>query len=404
MNNNLLDTEGYKYALKNMGIRFTTESDLYDKEQILYGYFLSAVFSMVIFFPGTFFIRNWGDWTYVIETVMVFTSITLISTKLLSFTLKKNKFFKLIKVVENLRKDGKKISYCYFHLCFSLMFLVEFDKFGKATIIDTNRLINKVVKVFYYSLFSSFSSFVLFPFCEHTYQLITKSGELRDLPLTYRLPFINTTKTPNYEIGSMVICVENFIATNIHAAVDGMFLLVSLNLKAHFQILQQMFRESPFKHQQSNESYLKYLINYHKSIILATDDLNDTFKEVIFVQISLSALNICFITILVIQNPLTEILFIIPNFLYLISILVQLCFYCFGGSLITSESFKVSVAIQESNWYNLSTDERKLVGFVMSRAQKPLEITSVIFVASMENYMMVRFFLNFIIHILTRFT
>lgn len=251
-----------------------------------------------------------------------------------------------------------------------------------------------MVKVFYYSLFTSFSSFVFIPLCEHTYEVITNSPTPRDLPLTYRFPFINTTKTPNYELGSLVICGENFIATNIHAAVDGMFILSSLNLKAHFQILQHMFKSSEFNSNQNNIHHLlRHLIKYHKSIISATDDLNDTFKEVIFIQISLSALNICFITILVIQNPLTEILYIIPNFLYLTSILVQLLFYCYGGTLITSESFNVSMAIQESMWYNLPPREMKLVCFMMQRAQKPLDVTSVIFIASMENYMMVIFFL-----------
>lgn len=131
---------------------------------------------------------------------------------------------------------------------------------------------------------------------------------------------MDTRKSPIYELGSLVLCVDTFIALNIHAALDGMFILCCFNLSDHIKVLQYMFKEGPFDFEKNNLGHLRYLIKYHKSIISAEDDLNHTFKEVILV-----------------------------------------------------------------------TNEIKLVVFVMARAQRPLEITSFIFTASMENYLKVRF-------------
>lgn len=273
-----------------------------------------------------------------------------------------------------------------------LFFLVESNAFVKTITIDTNKWIHSVFKMLYYSMLLSFSSFVVVALCEHTYQVITNSSELRDLPSACSFPFIDTRKSPIYEVFSLIIFIYNFGGANLHVALDGMFVLSSMKLKAHFQILQNMFRESDFSSGNQNINHIKNLIRYHKSIISATDLLNETFNEVIFIQISMSALNICFIMILVIRDPLTQLMQILPNFLYLISILIQLFVYCNGGSLITSESFKVSLAIQESEWYNLCPDDRKMLVIIMLRSQKPLYITSSIFIASMENFFKVKFF------------
>lgn len=59
--------------------------------------------------------------------------------------------------------------------------------------------------------------------------------------------------------------------------------------------------------------------------------------------------------------------------------------------MIASESFNVSLAIQESSWYVLKPNDRCTILVMMVRAQKPLIITSGLFDASLNMFMKVGF-------------
>lgn len=110
MDNNLLDTEGYRYALNKMGIKFSSESDMFDKVQAYVGYSLAAILLSGLVFLGTFLIKNFGNWMFLAENIKVLIALTLTATKLISFVTKKNKFSHLMRVVKRLRSDGKDLS------------------------------------------------------------------------------------------------------------------------------------------------------------------------------------------------------------------------------------------------------------------------------------------------------
>lgn len=108
MKDDVLLTDGYKNALKNLKFKFSTKSDLVDRRQLYYGRSLVAVLFLFLISPGTFVKRNLDDWKILQETFMILTSWFLVCVKLVSFVFKKNQFFNLIQVVESLDNFGKK--------------------------------------------------------------------------------------------------------------------------------------------------------------------------------------------------------------------------------------------------------------------------------------------------------
>lgn len=176
-----------------------------------------------------------------------------------------------------------------------------------------------------------------------------------------------------------------------------MFLVVSSNIKTHFKILQYKFRTSRFDDPKGNLSHLKILVLYHLRLLELTDSLNETFKEIIFGQIVLTAMQMCLILFQILQFSADLNLFnALPNYCFFMAVLLEFFMYCYGGQCITSESFNVSIAIQESCWYNLHSSDRTVILIMMAKTQKTLHITSGVFIASLDTFTAVRFMVVFL--------
>lgn len=180
---------------------------------------------------------------------------------------------------------------------------------------------------------------------------------------------------------------------------DCIFFMSAMSIKTHFRILQHKFRTFLFDDPGQNLFELKKLLKYHVKILDMTKSLNDIFALIFFVQVSLTALQICFIVIQVLGvSEIQQVIDKFPIFSLMFSFLVELFVLCYGGDCITHENFNISFAIQESAWYKLPARERFIIQIVIMRTQKLLHISAGIYVASLSTYMTVRFyiFVNYI--------
>lgn len=169
--------------------------------------------------------------------------------------------------------------------------------------------------------------------------------------------------------------------------VKAVFIYSSLNIKTHFEILQYKIRTNNWSH----TSYeLKDLVNYHVKVLDLADSLNSIFKEMFFVQTVLITCQICLLIFQLLEVS-KHVLERIPDFGFLSVQTTEYFLFCYGGELITFESFNVSVAIQESSWYYLKPSYRKVLLLMMVRAQKPLYFSGIVLVASMKTFLAVCF-------------
>lgn len=206
--------------------------------------------------------------------------------------------------------------------------------------------------------------------------------------LFFRVPFVDSSKTPNNEL---IILFMGFMVYNVAhlvPAVDGMFLVFSLNIKEHFSIIQDRFKECSFINQARNRKIIKELIEYHLAVLEVTEQLSNTFAPIVFAQTCLTSVQVCVIGYQFVRGSAQS----MDNLAYisfLCSILIQLFIYCYGGALITSESFNVNLAVQQSQWYNLKPADRTMLVLIMMRAQRPIYIKSMFYDASMESFILV---------------
>lgn len=170
--------------------------------------------------------------------------------------------------------------------------------------------------------------------------------------------------------------------------VNSMYIIAVMTIKTHFQILQHQLRTILFTRSREDSFHLRNLIEYHVEILDLTDSVNKLFHIIFFTQTTLTTLQIC-LTIFQILELSDSFITTLPSSCLLVMVFIELFVFCYGGEVITSESFNVSLAIQESCWYDLRPNDRSTILVMMARAQKPLIITSGLFDASLSMFMKV---------------
>lgn len=203
-----------------------------------------------------------------------------------------------------------------------------------------------------------------------------------------RVPYVDSSKTPANELITIFYALVIFIVIHIVPAVDGMFLIFSLNIKEHFIVIQDRFKESTFSNPLESRNKIKSLVIYHLNTLEVTEQLSQSFSVILFAQTLLTSVQVCVIGFQIVSGT-RDLMETLVNVFFLCSILIQLFIYCYGGALITSESFNINSAIQQSQWYNLTPGDRKMLILIMMRAQRPLRIKSGFYEASMESFLLV---------------
>lgn len=195
----------------------------------------------------------------------------------------------------------------------------------------------------------------------------------------FRVPFIDNTKSPSYELITVACICISFVVAHIVPAIDGMFITFSLNIKELFINVQEDLERCTFYDWKSE---VRNIVQTHIKLIQVTEKLSKAFNEIVLAQILLTSAQICVIGFQILSGRAT-ILKVLANLMFLFVIMIQLCTYCYGGEQISHESFNMNKAVQLSDWYKLHTFYRKDIGMVMMRSQRPLKVKAYIWETSM---------------------
>lgn len=183
----------------------------------------------------------------------------------------------------------------------------------------------------------------------------------------FRFPLIDESETPYHEVCTLISAILGGLAVLWIISMNNLFIIISLNVKTQFQILQNIFKTTRFE----ESNLIKKLIIYHLTILDITKSLNDAFKYIFFFQTLLTAVQISLIMFqFLVHFKLENIFDAIPNFMYIIALLMDFFIYCYGGSSITEESLQLSFAIPQSEWFGISNSDKMLLKFMIARSQQ----------------------------------
>jgi hypothetical protein len=145
--------------------------------------------------------------------------------------------------------------------------------------------------------------------------------------------------------------------------VDSFFYCSCSNLSAHFEILSESY-----------DGDKKKFIEKHQTILSLTEELNDIFKPVVFIQFLISSTLLCVLGFqLVMLQGIKERIVVVT---FAMAVIIQLFIYAYGGQIVdTSESVAD----------DLYHSDRDLVA-IIARSQKTAKISSGFFTANLKTF------------------
>ncbi|XP_068145656.1 odorant receptor 45a [Drosophila tropicalis] len=158
-------------------------------------------------------------------------------------------------------------------------------------------------------------------------------------------------------------------------AVDTLFSWLIHNVVVQFQLLKLMLNQGETS---TTHWHLVKCIQQHRLALELAKQLSEIYAEIVFVQYMLSYLQLC---TLAYRFSLGGWNAQVPfRACFLMTVLVYLISYCYGGEYLKQESSSVAMCIYESfDWPNVKPGTRRLLLMMMRRSQQASKIFGYMF-------------------------
>ncbi|KNC21970.1 putative odorant receptor 45a [Lucilia cuprina] len=195
----------------------------------------------------------------------------------------------------------------------------------------------------------------------------------------------------------------------ITLAIDTLFTWLVSNISAQFHILCFRFKNTADIYKSSATAAtttasakasregdsLKFLknikscIQFHSQTLELTEKLNQVYGEIIFIKFIISCSEICCL-VFRLSRPSESMAAAAYQFLFLVTVAMQLILYCYNGQRIRDESLQVAPEIYFAfDWTHLPKSCKKLLLLPMMRSQKSSQLKAVLFIVDLSLYLWV---------------
>uniref|UniRef100_A0A1A9WGF5 DUF243 domain-containing protein n=1 Tax=Glossina brevipalpis TaxID=37001 RepID=A0A1A9WGF5_9MUSC len=225
------------------------------------------------------------------------------------------------------------------------------EKEIKANLKRENDYARNLMRMYWYSICCTALYFMMAPVLKIIWSKLKNADITFELPMPMRFSF-DFESTPGYEFSYIYTGLITFVVIMYAAAIDGLFIGYTINLKAHLKALQNMIETNNFlKSENELQRDLSFYVTYHDTILSLAFKLRDIYRPIIFAQFLMTSLQVCVIVY----------------------------------QMVTS--LMVGVSVQISSWYNLKPTHRRVLRLVMLRSQREAIIKAGIYEASLANFM-----------------
>ncbi|XP_026741744.1 odorant receptor 85c-like [Trichoplusia ni] len=153
--------------------------------------------------------------------------------------------------------------------------------------------------------------------------------------------------------------------------VSALLRLLQIDLKNAIKLRDSNMLLKNNIHKSDSDGYqeVKTIIETHQKLLRIADQLSNIFGIVIFIHAMFAALEICFfgfLTVICVGPAET-----IANFLTVLSAVFTIFLLSLSGQLLCDTSSEVADAAYQSYWYESDVKVKKLILFIIIRAQRP---------------------------------
>ncbi|XP_014295858.1 odorant receptor 46a [Microplitis demolitor] len=212
----------------------------------------------------------------------------------------------------------------------------------------------------------------------------------KTLPISGWFPYRHTNSTGfwvAYFHQMIALSITSMIAFSFDTVVYGVFLrncgqlkILKNRLENFVEIingekLNNKTSGSVCTIRKSERNFIRQCIHHHWIILKFSQQSNDLFAPIIFIQYSFSSLILC----LIVQSS-TKLVFMSPEFIFMViylgCMLLQIFLFCWYGNEVTLESSGIHLAIYNMNWQVLITRSQKDLLIMKTRAILPIRFTT----------------------------
>ncbi|KAL2713488.1 odorant receptor 9a-like [Vespula squamosa] len=204
--------------------------------------------------------------------------------------------------------------------------------------------------------------------------------------LEYQLPYKTRTMVELNDITTYAFyCIYQWliVLTMISGYVgsDCLFASLALHVTGQLAILRCKVKEA-FEDSNGYKRGMKKLVIKHHRLIKLVETLEDGYNIMIFQQLLGTTLNLCVSGYhALVSSANGENIILVTFFVYAFSVLSTLFVYCYIGECLIEESTGLGDTLYQSDWYDMSTVDLKMMYICMQRTRKPLQLTSAKFCA-----------------------
>ncbi|RZC33204.1 7tm 6 domain containing protein [Asbolus verrucosus] len=207
----------------------------------------------------------------------------------------------------------------------------------------------------------------------------------------YRLPFFawypyDTKASPFYEITYIyqIICI--CFAALVDIGIDTLIAALNMYTGTQFDLLCDDLRNLHDPDEVDVSKKLIACIRHHKEILSFASNSNKFFNWIIFLQFFVSAVSIGLtmfqLTVVAsFTNEFYSIMF------YFNAAVVEIFMYCWFGNEVEIKSSKISYAVFECDWINMSQKTKNAMTIFVLRCHRPLKISTLnLFYLSLDTF------------------
>ncbi|KAG7207071.1 hypothetical protein KM043_000953 [Ampulex compressa] len=200
-----------------------------------------------------------------------------------------------------------------------------------------------------------------------------------ELPMKTELPF-SVCDSPLFEIVALTqlahqVWIAIIFATSTSFLLNAVFHVSSQIDVMHRNLLEVCSMKCDSDHRLR---LVGGLVDQHRRIIAFSNDVDDLFSYISLMQLLLNTLVICCLTFMIVYTIGTDQAFgmIVKYVLFYIGISTEAFVFGYAGDYLSSKSTSIANMIYESLWYDLPTNQSRILLLMMLRSQKRLTITA----------------------------
>nr|XP_012219954.1 PREDICTED: odorant receptor 22c-like [Linepithema humile] len=222
--------------------------------------------------------------------------------------------------------------------------------------------------------------YVLGDYAIHIMHLVSDNNDtLRQLPMKVQLPF-ETEQSPIFEVLVVTLFLHVMANSFTIALLNGLIFSLVLHVSGQIDIICEEFRiiSEKILLYESSASTLRTLIERHNKVILFSDNIEKLFSFIALMQVVWNTLVMCclgFIIIISIHNE-GSLFVLIKTILAYIAMMIEAFIFCFAGEYLSLKSNAIAEAAYDVLWYNLPSNQSKIIIFVIMRSYRRLTITA----------------------------